>query len=51
MQITKIITDDTLRELREHGTEEFPFQYNQAEIKKCHEGVSVLPYRKSEDTS
>ena len=37
MQITKIITDDTLRELREHGTEEFPFQYNQEEIKKYDE--------------
>ena len=28
MQITKIITDETLKELRAHGTEEFPFQYN-----------------------
>lgn len=37
MQITKIITDETLRELRAHGTEEFPFQYNQEEIKKYDE--------------
>ena len=34
MQITKIITDETLRELRDHGTEEFPFQYNNEDIQK-----------------
>lgn len=27
MQITEIITDETLREIREHGTPEFPFEY------------------------
>lgn len=27
MQITEIITDDTMRELREHGSPEFPFEY------------------------
>ena len=27
MQITEIRTDETLREIREHGTPEFPFEY------------------------
>ena len=27
MQITEIRTDETLRELRAHGTPEFPFEY------------------------
>lgn len=37
MQITKIITDETLKELRAHGTEEFPFQYNREEIRQFDE--------------
>ncbi len=37
MQITKIITDETLRELRKHGTDRFPFQYNFEELKKFDE--------------
>ena len=27
MQITEIRTDETMRELREHGTAAFPFEY------------------------
>lgn len=37
MQITKIVTDETLRELREHGTEAFPFQYNHEELRQYDE--------------
>ena len=34
MQITEIITDETLREIREHGTPEFPFEYYLDDILK-----------------
>ena len=34
MQITEIITDETLREIREHGTPEFPFEYYLDDIDK-----------------
>ena len=37
MQITKIVTDETLKELRAHGTEKFPFQYNREEMQQFDE--------------
>lgn len=33
MKVTQIVTDDTLRELREHGNADFPFQYYYDNIK------------------
>ena len=38
MQITEIITDDTLREIREHGTPEFPFEYYLDDIDEIGQG-------------
>ena len=37
VQITKIVTDETLKELRAHGTEKFPFQYNREEMQQFDE--------------
>lgn len=34
MQITEIIRDDTMQEIRPHGTKDFPFEYYYDEIKK-----------------
>ena len=38
MQITEIITDETLREIREHGTPEFPFEYYLDDIDEIGQG-------------
>ena len=38
MQITEIITDETLREIREHGTPEFPFEYYLDDIDEISQG-------------
>lgn len=37
VQITKIVIDETLKELRAHGTEKFPFQYNREEMQQFDE--------------
>ena len=37
VQITKIVTDGTSKELRAHGTEKFPFQYNREEMQQFDE--------------
>ena len=39
MQITEIITDETLREIREHGTPEFPFEYYLDDIDEIGQGL------------
>ena len=36
--ITEIITDETLREIREHGTPEFPFEYYLDDIDEIGQG-------------
>lgn len=38
MQITEMITDETMREIREHGTPEFPFEYYLDDINKIGQG-------------
>lgn len=38
MQITEMITDETMREIREHGTPEFPFEYYLDDINKIDQG-------------
>ena len=38
MQITEIVTDEMMREIREHGTPEFPFEYYLDDISKIGQG-------------
>lgn len=38
MQLSEIITDDTLRELYSHGTKSFPFAYYHEDIRKYKQG-------------